>query len=170
MTTTPTTTPATGLAEGFKAAFRHHPAGIAVITTTAPTGPAGLTASSVASVGLDPLALAFSVTRATGSAGLILNADTYLVHLLDAHHVEIARQFALPGGDRFTAAQEWQTLPTGEPLLTGARAALRCRTLHTVPVGASSLIVAEVLDIHPGTPGEPMIYHDRTFCTAGEPL
>jgi flavin reductase (DIM6/NTAB) family NADH-FMN oxidoreductase RutF len=164
------TTTLAGLAEGFKAAFREHPAGIAVITATAPAGPAGLTVSSVASVGLDPLALAFSVTRTTGSAGLILNADTYLVHLLDAHHADIARQFAIAGGERFTADQGWQTLPTGEPLLTGARAALRCRTLHTIPVGSSALVAAEILDIYTGTTGEPMIYQGRAFRAVGGSL
>ncbi|MGM0931089.1 MAG: flavin reductase family protein [Actinomycetota bacterium] len=165
-----TTITHTDLSEGFKTAFRDHLAGIALITTTAPTGPAGLTTSSVASVGLDPLTLAFSVIRATGSAGLILNADTYVVHLRDVHHVDLARQFAIAGGKRFPADQGWQTLPTGEPLLTGARAALRCRTLHSIPVGPSRLIVAEVLDIHTGTTGEPMIYHDRTFRVVGNQL
>ena len=78
------------VAEQFKAAFREHPAGIALITATTPEGPVGLTASSVASVGLDPVALTFSVTRATGSAGALLLADTFLVHLLDARRT--ARQ------------------------------------------------------------------------------
>ena len=75
------------VAEGFKAAFREHPAGVALITANTAEGPVGLTASSVASVALDPVALTFSVTRATGSAGGLLSADTFLVHLLDARHV-----------------------------------------------------------------------------------
>lgn len=97
------------VAEGFKAAFREHPAGIALITASTPEGPVGLTASSVASVGLDPVALTFSVTRATGSAGALLSADTILVHLLDARHVEIAKQFSFTGGERFTPEQGWET-------------------------------------------------------------
>lgn len=163
----------TDLATDFKAAFREHPAGIALITADSSAGPVGLTASSVASVAVDPAALVFSVTRATGSAGVILAADTFLVHLLDARHADIAGEFAISGGERFTAEQGWTTLSTGEPHLTTARVALRCRSLQQVPVGSSTLVVSEVLDIHVAPTPEtalPLIYHDRTFRGAGDPL
>lgn len=161
---------AVDLTAQFKDAFREHPAGIALITATTPEGPVGLTASSVASVSADPAALVFSVTRTTGSAGLILAADTLLVHLLDAHHADIAREFAVSGGERFTEAQGWTELATGEPHLAGSRSALRCRSLTQVPVGGSMLVVAEVLDIHPGESGHPMVYRDRTFLGVGAAL
>lgn len=151
------------VADGFKTAFREHPAGVALITASTADGPVGLTASSVASVGLDPVALTFSVTRATGSAGGLLSADTFLVHLLDARHVAIAGEFAVTGGERFTPEQGWQTLATGEPHLPGVRAALRCRALQVTPVGASSAVIAEVLEVISGEPGAPLVYIDRAF-------
>lgn len=155
------------VAEGFKAAFREHPAGIALITASTPEGPVGLTASSVASVGLDPVALTFSVTRATGSAGALLSADTILVHLLDSRHVEIAKQFSFTGGDRFTPEQGWETLATGEPHLPGVRAALRCRAIQVTPVGASSAVIAEVIDLIEDVSegANPVVYIDREFHT-----
>lgn len=161
------------LATEFKAAFREHPAGIALITASTPEGPVGLTASSVASVAVDPAALVFSVTRTTGSAGLILAADSFLVHLLDAPHAGIAQEFAVSGGERFTETQGWRTLGTGEPHLASARVALRSRSMQQIPVGSSMLVVAEVLDIvtaEPTAPAEPLIYVDRTFRRAGTPL
>ena len=153
------------VANRFKSAFREHPAGIALITANTPEGPVGLTASSVASVGLDPVALTFSVTRATGSAGGLLGADTMLVHLLDARHVAIAEQFTFSGGERFTPEQGWETLETGEPHLPGVRAALRCRALQVTPVGASSAVIAEVLDVVEGETGPALVYIDRRFRT-----
>lgn len=150
-------------AEALKRAFREHPAGIAVITAETPEGPVGLTASSVASVGIDPPALAFSVTRATGSAGGILSANGFLVHLLDSRHVDVAKSFAVSGAERFTPEQGWTTLPTGEPYLPGTRAALRCRALHTLGVGSSVVVVAEVLDALFGEEATPMVYADRAF-------
>lgn len=158
------------LATEFKAAFREHPAGIALITAMSPEGPVGLTASSVASVAVDPPTLVFSVTRATGSAGLILDADSIVVHLLDARHAAIAQEFAVSGGERFTEQQGWQYLPTGEPHLPGVRAALRCRSTKTVAVGSSMLVVAEVLSTTQGESADPMIYLDRTFRRTGEAL
>jgi flavin reductase (DIM6/NTAB) family NADH-FMN oxidoreductase RutF len=149
--------------DAFKDAFRRHPAGIALITAMTPEGPVGLTASSVASVGLDPLALAFSVTRATGSAGGILRAQSFVVHLLSADDLPVAQTFAVSGTERFTAEQGWEYLPTGEPHLTTARVAMRCRPLQVIPVGASSLVLAEVLQVIEGPQGHPLVYQDRTF-------
>lgn len=153
----------------FKNAFREHPAGIALITAATPDGPVGLTASSVASVSVDPLALSFSVTRATGSAGAIIRSNSYLVHLLDHRHQDIAQHFSVTGGERFTPEQGWTVLDTGEPYLPGVRAALRCRTLQQVPVGSSTLVAAEVLEIVSGESADPMVYHDRTFTRLSRP-
>ncbi|KQM84654.1 flavin oxidoreductase [Agromyces sp. Leaf222] len=150
-------------AEAFKAAFRDHPAGVALITATTPLGPVGLTASSVASVSAEPAALSFSVTRATGSAGGLLAAESVVVHLLSADQVEVARAFARSGAPRFTPEQGWGTLPTGEPWLVGAPVALRARITHTLPVGGSSLVVAEVLDVHLGERAPALVYRDRRF-------
>lgn len=165
MSTPNQTTEHQDIAEGFKAAFREHPAGIALITAQTPEGPVGLTASSVASVGINPPAVAFSVTRSTGSAGGILQAPSYLIHLLSDRNITVAKAFAQSGEERFTPDQGWSTLPTGEPYLADARVALRCRTINVVPIGASSLVLAEVLETYQGTPGKPMIYHNREFHT-----
>ncbi|MBO1901911.1 flavin reductase family protein [Leucobacter weissii] len=152
------------VANAFRTAFRGHPAGIALITARgADGGPVGLTASSVASVSVDPAALAFSVTRATGSAGALLAADALLVHLLDSRHIGLAQQFARSGGERFTPEQGWRTLETGEPYLPGVRAALRCAPLQITPVGESSAVIAEVLEVLPGETGAPLVYVDRAF-------
>jgi flavin reductase (DIM6/NTAB) family NADH-FMN oxidoreductase RutF len=149
--------------EGLKAAFRTHPAGIAIITASTSEGPVGLTASSVSSVAVDPAAIVFSVTRATGSAGAILGADHFVVHLIDDEHSELAQRFAISGSERFTDDQGWSALPTGEPYLPTARFALRCRALHTVAVGTSTVVIAEVLDVFAGPQGRPVVYLDRRF-------
>ncbi|HWS32838.1 MAG TPA: flavin reductase family protein, partial [Actinoplanes sp.] len=142
-----------------KDAFRRYPTGVAVI---AAAGPVGLTASSVASVAADPPALSFSVMNGR-SAKAILDAPSFTVNLLSAAHIGLARDFARSGGPRFTPEQGWAMLPTGEPFLPGALASLRAASLHLVPVGDSTVIVAEVLDILLGPPGGRLVHHDRRF-------
>lgn len=151
------------LAEQFKGAFRYHPAGVAVVAGTTPEGPVGLTLSSVASVSADPAVLVFSVTRATGSAGGILGAGSFVVHFLNSDQQEVADSFARTGQPRFTPEQGWTTLPTGEPFLPNARVALRAKVRETTGVGGSVLVLADVLEVLPGTPGEPLLYHDRHY-------
>ncbi|MDQ4491258.1 flavin reductase family protein [Sinomonas sp. ASV486] len=151
----------------FREAFRSHPAGVAVVTAAGPEGPVGLTASSVASVSVDPPALAFSVSGGRSAAQLV-EAETVVVHLMDADRLDLVRTFATPGTPRFTADMDWETLPTGEPWLRQAPWALRCRIEHRVPVGSSVLLTAIVLDIrmHDDV-GEPLVYHDRAFHSLG---
>lgn len=182
-----------GLSDGFRKAFRHHPSGVAVITADGPAGPVGLTASSVASVSIEPAALVFSLASGSGSAGVVAAAGTFIVHLLSADNVDLARIFARPGAERFTEATPWRRLPGGEPLLAGVRAALLCRPLARTPVGGSIIIAAEVLEIldgpdrpaadgpdrqgpdgagsgsdDAGVPaGDPLVYFSRTFHRLG---
>lgn len=153
----------TDLVEQYKAVFRTHPAGVALIAAQTPAGPVGLTASSVSSLGIDPLALSFSVARSDGSAGGILAAETFVVHLLGEDHASTAAAFARSGAPRFTPEQGWSLLPSGEPHLADAPAALRARALQIVPVGAARLVAAEVLEIIRGPEKAPLLYRDRGF-------
>ena len=158
-------------AELFKNAFRAHPAGIAVITAQGVAGPVGLTASSVSSVSAEPPVLAFSVSTASSSAAALIAADTLVVHLLSADQVGIAQLFATRGADRFGGAVDWRPLPTGEPLLTEAPWALRCRILHRLPVGGSMILAAEVVAIEQGDDGAvgvPLVYYNRSYHRLGD--
>jgi flavin reductase (DIM6/NTAB) family NADH-FMN oxidoreductase RutF len=152
----------TGLAEHVTAAFRGYPTGVAILTAAGSDGPIGLTASSVASVSIAPAALSFSLMD-TPTAREIATASSLVVHLLGAAHAGLAADFAAADGPRFTADQGWATLPTGEPILAGVPAALRCAPLHRVPVGTSTVIVASILDVVSGPPTGRLVYHDRAF-------
>lgn len=160
MTSTAVTSSVT---DEFKDAFRGHPAGVAIITALGPNGPVGLTASSVASVSAVPPMLAFSLASTEGSAGVIAEAETILVHLLGADNAELAALFAARGTERFGPEMDWVQLPGGEPLLRGVPRALLCRVLSRTQAGSSTLIAASVLEIHSGPAAAPLVYHDRTF-------
>ncbi|MBM2614581.1 flavin reductase family protein [Actinoplanes sp. LDG1-06] len=149
----------TGVGERFRAAFRRYPTGVAIISAA---GPVGLTASSVASVSLDPPALSFSV-MGSPSAQALVRAPSFVVNLLGPDSIALARAFAGPGGPRFTPDQGWDYLPSGEPVLTSASASLRGIPLQLVPVGTSTVVIAEIVDVLLGEPGGHLVYHDRDF-------
>lgn len=146
--------------ELFREAFRHHPAGVAIVTAADPE-PVGITASSVASVSADPPALSFSVSGGS-SAARVAEAETVVVHLMDAAHVDTVKRYATPGAERFLEGT-WEPAATGEPVLNDAPWALRCRIVRRVPVGGSLLVAAEVDQILRGEHSEPMVYHNRAF-------
>jgi flavin reductase (DIM6/NTAB) family NADH-FMN oxidoreductase RutF len=172
MAATGTAAPTELLASAFRDAFRHHPTGVAVVTARDGAGaPVGLTASSVASVSLTPPALVLSISHRTSAAAALLAADSFLVHLLEARNVDLARRFAAPGADRFGPATRWTPLTTGEPWLPEAPTALRCHPLTRAPVGDATVVVAEVAGVRSsGRSGPPLVHHDRGFHVLGPAL
>ena len=76
--------------EEFKSAFRTHPGGVALITALGDAGPVALTATSVASVNVDPPLLMFSVTTVSSATAVIVKSDTVVVHLLDVDDIPLA--------------------------------------------------------------------------------
>lgn len=132
-------------ADAFKAAFRGHPGGVALITAVGPDGPVALTATSVASISADPPLLIFSVSTQSSSSPTITAAESVVVHLLDADHLELARLGATSGIDRFANRSQWSTLPTGEPVFHGP-VWLRSIVVDRLGAGGATVIVAEPVE------------------------
>lgn len=157
-----------GVSDDFKKAFRHHPAGVALLVTVHDGVPHGLAASSLASVSADPPMLSFSVTRTGSSARALVAAEEVSVVLLGEHQARLAVDFATRGAPRFTSEQGWRR--SGSLLeLDGAPLTLHTRTTCVVPAGGSWLVLAEVTRIHHGEAAAPLVYHDRAYRTLGPP-
>lgn len=161
-------------ADTFKAVFRGHPGGVAVITAYGPDGAVSLTASSVSSVSVDPPLLIFSVSALSSATPVITAASTVVVHLLDADDIDLARLGATSGVDRFADTSSWTRLATGEPVYAGARAWVRCAIVSRMDAGGSTVIAAHALqasivrDVAPGETGNALVYHNRSWHRLGE--
>ncbi len=167
------TSPLTGglTADEFKMAFRHHPAGVAVITADIGNGPVGLTASSVFSVSADPAVLVFSLSADASAAPTILNADAVVVHMLLADQLDLAKLCATSGVDRFADTSLWDRLPTGEPYFKNVQARIRGRIINKMPIGNSTVVAVHALEAY--IPDEepasnPLVYHNRSWHHLGE--
>ncbi len=158
------------LSDDFKAAFRHHPAGVALITATVDNIPYGLTVSSLASLSIDPVAVSFSLTKESGAAGAVLSANTFMIHLLGEDHHELATNFARPGAPRFTADQGFEFLSTGEPYFPLAPVALRASLHSSISIGGSRLIAAEVHDVLVKDHQQHLVYQNRQYLNLSEHL
>jgi flavin reductase (DIM6/NTAB) family NADH-FMN oxidoreductase RutF len=161
-------------ADTFKALFRGHPSGVAVITAQGEDGPVALTASSVASVSVDPPLLIFSVSSASSAAAALTSAATIVVHLLDADDLELAQRGATSGVDRFADTASWTRLATGEPVFPGVRAWVRCAIVSRMGAGGSTVVAAQALQAtinrqpEPGDAGAALVHHNRTWHRLGE--
>ncbi|BBZ65981.1 flavin oxidoreductase [Mycolicibacterium insubricum] len=151
-------------ASEYRAALRRHPAGVAVITLMAPTGPVGFTATSFASVSLTPPLVSFNITDTSSSIDALREATSVVVHLLGASQLPVAQRFSRSAEERFADRSTWTIIDSGEPVLVGATTWLRAEIDRLIPAGDSTLAIAGVKQIHcdATTPG-PLIYHDGGY-------
>ena len=155
----------------FKAAFRTHAGGVAVVTADNGSGPAALTATSVCSVSVDPNLLLFSVADSSSAAPVLTTAASVVVHLLDAGDLELARLGATSGVDRFQDTSLWSTLATGEPRYHGVRTWIRGVVVNRVAAGTSTVILVEATRVSLPDDGRtvaPLVHHDRAWHRLGD--
>lgn len=152
----------------YRATLRRHPAGVAIITLASPSGPVGFTATSLASLSLDPPLVSFNITNTSSSIAALRKADSLLIHLLAEHQLAVAQRFSRSAELRFADTALWTTLDTGEPLLHGTATWLRVEPRQLIDAGDSTLVIGLVSDAHcapeqDGKPPAPLIYHNGTY-------
>lgn len=153
--------------EQYKAVFRRHPAGVAVIAFQGPAGPVGFTATSVISVSAAPPLLAFSLASTSSSWPALRDATTVAVSFLSDAQDHVSARFATSGVDRF-ADGGWRSLATGEPVIDGAVSWVRGRVLQRTPVGDSYLVALRALEHGTAAGASALVYHDRAYHRLGD--
>lgn len=155
-------------ADLFRSVFRDHPARVVVVTAPGDPAPAGFTATSLASVSLEPPMVSFAVARSASAWATVSRAQRLAVHLLACDQDWLARTFATSGIDRF-AGVRWQPAREGEPLIEDCAAYLCCRVVQQVPAGDHVVVLARVTEARVGASGDPLVYHAGSYATV-EPL
>ena len=155
-------------ASAYRATLRRHPAGVAIVTLASETGPVGFTATSFASLSLDPPLVSFNITHTSSSIDALRQADSVLVHLLGEDQLALAQRFSKDADQRFADTALWTALDTGEPLLHGTPTWLRAEVRELIAAGDSTLVVGFVVRAvcAPSDDGKapaPLIYHDGAY-------
>ncbi|WP_430764358.1 flavin reductase family protein [Rhizobium sp. BR 315] len=148
-------------------AFRHHPAGVAIITADSGDGPVALTVSSLISVSASPPTVAFSLSDHSSSAGAVRRSETVVVHFVRRRDMELARLCATPGKERFGPNVRWARLEGGEPYYPEVGLWFRAAIRGLFPVPGASLVAAELLEASPDPPtafrDDALIYANRAW-------
>lgn len=140
--------------------------GVTVITLPGPDGrPAGMTASSLASVSLQPPLLSVCIDREADLHKLIVTAPAFMVNVLESRQEALSRRFAEQHPDRF-AGVGYQVGPAGEILLDGALAHIECRHHAVYDGGDHSIIVGLVTGGSTGE-GHSLLYYRGGYAALG---
>jgi 3-hydroxy-9,10-secoandrosta-1,3,5(10)-triene-9,17-dione monooxygenase reductase component len=119
--------------------------GVTVLTVTAPDArPHGMTASSLASVSLEPPLVLVCIGHSARMHPLITHAEAFVVNVLAADQEELSRRFADPCDDRFDGIS-YRTTPAGLVHLDGALAHIHCLRESLHEAGDHTIVLGRVV-------------------------
>lgn len=151
-------------AKRFRTILGHFATGVVAITAIDDrTGrPAGLVANSFTSVSLDPALVSFCVAHTSTTWPRLRRADRFCVNILAAPQLEVCRQLAATGGDKF-AGLEWTEAPGGAPVIDGALAWLECSVEAEHTAGDHVIVVARVHHLDRHHDGDPLVFYRGSY-------
>jgi flavin reductase (DIM6/NTAB) family NADH-FMN oxidoreductase RutF len=143
----------------FKRILGHWPSGVGIVTTVTAEGRAcGLTASSFASLSLDPFLVLVCVEKNADTHDCIRAAGAFAVNVLKSDEERIARRFAAWEVDRKFDGLAYHSEVTGSPVLDDALAWVDCRVHAEYEGGDHTIFVGEVVTGN-ASEGSPLLYY-----------
>lgn len=116
-----------------------------------------MTASSLASVSLQPPLLSVCVDHRADLHDLIVAAPEFVVNILESAQEELSRRFADEHEDRFEGVG-YQLGPEGQVRLDGTLAHIDCERFATYPGGDHTIIIGRVIG-GDAREGHPLLYY-----------
>jgi flavin reductase (DIM6/NTAB) family NADH-FMN oxidoreductase RutF len=143
----------------FRAVLGHFATGVVAITGIDPaTGaPTGLAANAFTSVSLDPPLIAFCVAHTSSTWPRLRTAARLGVNVLTADQLDVCRQLAAKGVDKFRDLP-WSPSPGGAPLLDDAMAWIECDIEAEHPAGDHVIVVCRVRHLGHRSAQAPLLF------------
>ncbi|MGW3870657.1 flavin reductase family protein [Streptomyces sp. NPDC005055] len=141
--------------------------GVTIVTTRTPNGPAGMTASAVASVSLDPLMLLVCVGNTLATRDAISASGVFAVSVLSRDQERHALQFASRCDDKFAGI----ALRTDNelPVVENAVAHFVCNVKEEIAGGDHTIFVGEVVSCGYSVDANPLVYFGGKFGSLCDP-
>ncbi|MFG2760943.1 flavin reductase family protein [Streptomyces wuyuanensis] len=145
----------------YRGAMARFTTGVTIVTTRTPNGPAGMTASAVASVSLDPLMLLVCVGNTLATRDAMSGSGVFAVSVLSRGQERHALQFASRCDDKFAGVG----LRTDHdlPVVEGAVAHFTCNVKEEIAGGDHTIFIGEVVSCGYSADSDPLVYFGGKF-------
>jgi flavin reductase (DIM6/NTAB) family NADH-FMN oxidoreductase RutF len=151
----------------FREAIAHFATGVTVVTTTYRGRPAGMTASAVCSLSVDPVLLLVCIDNRLATHEAIDASRRFAVNVLGEGDEVLARRFARRAEDKFEGVPLIED--SDPPLLAQAIASFVCDVDERVPGGDHSIFVGRVLTCTASPGRRPLLYFRSSFGALRDP-
>jgi flavin reductase (DIM6/NTAB) family NADH-FMN oxidoreductase RutF len=152
----------TATAKEFKAAMRHFPTGVTVVTSLKDGEPRGVTVSSFASVSLDPPLVLICINREARSYLYLSTSKIFCVNILAGNQRVLAERFAGKLRENQFAGVDYDVDASGAAVLRGTVAHLDCEVVEEHHAGSHSIFIGRVMSAR-SRPGTPLGYYNGEF-------
>lgn len=151
--------------ERFRAAMSQWASGVTVVTTVHDGQQIGITASSFASVSLEPPRILVCVAKRLFTHQAIESSGVFAVNILAAEQEDVGMRFAgrVPEGEDRFAGVAVTTATTGAPVLEEGLGWLDCRVFAAYDGGDHTIFVGDVVAAHAVDAGDPILYYKREW-------
>lgn len=152
-------------ADAFRHAMASFASGVTAVTTRENGLPAGLIATSVCSLSMEPATVLVCVNKTASAHDVILRSRIFAVNLLAANQKAVAQRFSSASGAARFEPGVWRAGRTGAPLLPGAAVAFDCTVLAVHDGFTHSIIVGQVADavVNDQSAVSCLLWHQRDF-------
>lgn len=149
---------------GFRRAMRRLASGVGIVTVIGPDGPAGLVATSITSLAMDPASLLVCVNRQASLHACLVPGARFCVNLLSVRQRRVAEAFggAVARAQRFTVG-DWTRDAYGVPALESAQASISCQVDRLIAYGTHTIVIGQVGEVRLAGEVEPLIYQDGLY-------
>lgn len=151
----------------FREAISLFATGVTVITARTPNGPAGMTASAVCSLSINPVQLLVCISERLPTHNALVDSGRFAVNVLGEGESDLARRFARPGIDKFESVRT--TSCDGIPLLDRAIAHFVCEVHERFPGGDHSIFIGDVVKLGLRRGSLPLLYFASEFGSLSRP-
>ncbi len=162
-------------ADFFRSALGRFATGVTIITTESHTdqSPVGLTISSFNSVSLEPPLVLWSLSKAASSLRHFQQAERYVIHILAASQLHLAKRFASGPQDKRFEGLPLTRAPGGTLMLNDPECAawFECHNMKHHEAGDHLIFIGQVERCQRNF-AQPLVYHagDFDLTPSTEPL
>jgi 3-hydroxy-9,10-secoandrosta-1,3,5(10)-triene-9,17-dione monooxygenase reductase component len=148
--------------ELFREVFGRFATGVAVITSSGPSGSGGMTANALCSLSLDPLLALVCFENQARTLPIVRDAGRFAVNVLTAEQEPLAGVFAskLPESEKLDGVPH--RLEGGVPVIDGSLAWATCELRELIAGGDHTIAIGEVKDMGLGA-GEPLLWFAGSY-------
>ena len=147
----------------FRTVLGHYPTGVCVVTGCNVDGKAsGLVVGSFTSVSLDPPLVAFFPDKSSSSWPQVRDCGHFCVNVIGDDQLELCKQFASKGGDKFTGVAH-RLSPRGMPVLDGVVAYIECLLHDEIDAGDHTIVLGKVQHLQVERGGEPLLFFNGRY-------